>query len=74
MYIDFETRSECDIRKSGADAYARHPQRVICLAYSYKGETPTVYIPEDEYTRHGRPDITTYAITHTPPERNPRTL
>lgn len=35
VYLDFETRSEVDIRKVGAWAYAEHPStQIICLAYS----------------------------------------
>ena len=34
VVLDFETRSECDLRKTGSSVYARHPStEVLCLAY-----------------------------------------
>ncbi len=50
IHLDFETRSEVDIRKSGAWVYATHPStEVLCMAYAVgdgeveivsKGEMP----------------------------------
>jgi len=38
IYFDFETYSECDLKKHGAFVYAQHPStRVVCMAY---GSTP----------------------------------
>jgi DNA polymerase len=35
LHIDFETRSACDIKKAGADVYARHPSTsVLCMAWA----------------------------------------
>lgn len=49
LYADFETRSECDLVKTGADPYARHPStRVICLGFAFTGQKPVVYIPKEE--------------------------
>jgi len=46
--IDFETYSECDIRKSGAYAYADHPTtEVLCLAWSVDDEPPELWTPND---------------------------
>ncbi|QDP52911.1 MAG: putative DNA polymerase [Prokaryotic dsDNA virus sp.] len=45
--IDFETYSECDIRKSGAYAYADHPTtEVLCLAWKVDDEQPNLWTPE----------------------------
>lgn len=38
IYLDFETRSEVDIKKVGAWVYSRHPSTVpLCLGYSIDG-------------------------------------
>lgn len=40
---DFETRSTCDLRKSGAYKYSLHPStKPTCLAFKIRGQ-PTVY-------------------------------
>ena len=40
--FDFETYSECDIRKAGAYAYADHPTtEVICMAWAVDDEKPS---------------------------------
>jgi DNA polymerase len=34
LYVDFETRSECDLRKHGAWIYSKHPStEVLCMAW-----------------------------------------
>jgi len=34
ILLDFETRSDCDLRKAGAVAYAQHPSTVVlCMSY-----------------------------------------
>lgn len=34
--LDFETYSECDLKKAGAWAYSKHPStKVLCVAYAY---------------------------------------
>lgn len=39
LFLDFETKSACDIRKAGADAYARHPTTdILCVGYTYADE------------------------------------
>jgi DNA polymerase len=46
--IDFETYSECDIRSSGAYAYADHPTtEVLCLAWAVEDQQPVLWIPSD---------------------------
>jgi len=40
IYLDFETRSECDLKTAGVYNYARHPStQVICMSYAY-GDDP----------------------------------
>jgi DNA polymerase len=35
LHIDFETRSACDLKKSGVHVYARHPStEVLCLSFA----------------------------------------
>lgn len=35
FYLDFETRSECDLKKCGAVVYAQHPStRLMCMSYA----------------------------------------
>jgi DNA polymerase len=39
IYIDFETRSEVDIKKSGAWVYSLHPStEILCLSYKMNNE------------------------------------
>ena len=39
LHIDFETRSELDIKKVGAYKYAKHPStEILCMAYAYGKE------------------------------------
>jgi len=39
VYFDFETRSESDLKKVGADAYARHPStEILCVALCKDGD------------------------------------
>ena len=35
VHLDFETRSTCDIRDSGAWIYSKHPEtKILCMAYA----------------------------------------
>ncbi len=41
LHIDFETRSELDIKKVGAYKYAKHPStEILCMAYAYNNDGP----------------------------------
>ena len=45
--LDFETYSECDIRASGAYAYANHPTtEVLCMAWAVDDEAPELWTPD----------------------------
>ncbi len=47
LTIDFETRSEAPIKKTGAWAYAEHPStEVMCLAAKRDDAPPVIWIPE----------------------------
>lgn len=49
IHIDFETRSEIDIIKCGANRYARHPStEVLCLGFSDHSEGVHINIPIHE--------------------------
>lgn len=48
MYVelDFETASDCDLKKAGAWVYAEHMStEILCLAYTVEGEEPRVWTP-----------------------------
>lgn len=47
VYLDFETRSTADIRKQGADIYARDPStEVLCMCYAFDDEEVLLWLPE----------------------------
>jgi len=52
LWIDFETRSACDLKEQGVYNYARHPStRVLCMSYAFDDEdvrtwTPDMVFPE----------------------------
>lgn len=46
--IDWETRSECDLRACGAEVYAEHPStEALCLAYRMPDGVRRLWTPED---------------------------
>lgn len=54
IYIDFETRSEVDIKKSGAWVYSLHPStEILCLAVKYRdnSDPAIVYTDIEKMTR-----------------------
>lgn len=57
LFIDFETRSPVDIKKAGADVYARHPlTRTMAFGYGFNDEPISVnhigWIPEPAVIEH----------------------
>lgn len=51
IHIDFETYSDCDLRKEGAWNYSRHPStRVLCAAISVGVQPPTLYFSQSDIT------------------------
>lgn len=48
LFIDFETRSACDLKKSGSHVYAAHPSTsVLCLGYAFGEHPPDIWTPSD---------------------------
>lgn len=48
LHLDFETRSEADLKKVGAHQYFEHPSTtVLCAGYSFGGEEPELWLPDD---------------------------
>lgn len=46
LFIDFETRSACDLKKAGSHLYAAHPSTgVLCLGYAFGDHPALVYVP-----------------------------
>jgi len=48
LHLDFETRSEADLKKVGAHQYFENPSTtVLCAGYSFDGEEPHLWLPGD---------------------------
>lgn len=46
LHLDFETRSEVDLKLCGADVYARHPSTdVMCMAWAYDDNPVILWTP-----------------------------
>ena len=46
LTLDFETKSEVDLKRAGAQRYARHPStEVLCLSYAFGDEEPRIWRP-----------------------------
>lgn len=53
LFCDFETRSAVDIKKAGADVYARHPSTdILCMGWTLDEEPVQLWTPE-----HGSYDV-----------------
>ena len=51
-YIDFETRSECDLPARGPYNYARHPStQVLCMAYAIDDGEVELWTPDQPFPR-----------------------
>jgi DNA polymerase len=47
LYLDFETRSAVDIKKSGAEVYARHPStEIMCVGIAENEDPAFVFLPK----------------------------
>lgn len=50
LHLDFETRSEADLKKVGAHQYFEHPSTtVLCAGYSFGAEEPELWLPDDVF-------------------------
>ena len=46
LFIDFETRSACDLKKHGAHVYSEHPTTdILCMALKWESKPPFVITP-----------------------------
>jgi DNA polymerase bacteriophage-type len=53
VHVDFETRSTIDLRKAGADVYAKDDTTsALCMAYSYDDEHTHLWRSHDEFPQH----------------------
>jgi DNA polymerase len=51
-YIDFESRSECDLPARGPYNYARHPStQVLCMAYAIDDGEAELWTPDQPFPR-----------------------
>lgn len=47
LFIDFETKSACDLKACGADKYARDPSTdILCMGYAFDDEFPELWTPD----------------------------
>jgi DNA polymerase len=70
LFLDFETMSEMDIKKTGADAYARHPSTaVLCMAFAINDEPVKVFVPPEQQRRAMAIDPIPYEILSVFPKR-----
>jgi DNA polymerase len=52
LWIDFETRSTCDLPKHGVYNYAQDPStEVLCMSYAYKDEDVQTWTPDQPFPR-----------------------
>lgn len=60
LWIDFETRSECDLTAAGVYNYAMHRStEVLCMCYAFDDEpvktwTPELTFPDDVLNHKGQ--------------------
>jgi DNA polymerase len=52
LWLDFETRSECDLKTAGVYNYAQHPStQVLCMSYAYDDEPVRTWRPGEPMPR-----------------------
>ena len=45
LHLDFETYSECDLKRCGADVYSKHPStKVLCMAWAIDDDPVSTWI------------------------------
>jgi DNA polymerase len=50
LYLDFETRSECDLRAHGVYNYAQDPTTdVLCMSYAFDDDEVQTWVPADPF-------------------------
>ena len=52
LYLDYETRSRCDLRSRGAYNYARDSStQIICMAYAFDDEDVALWTPDQKFPK-----------------------
>jgi DNA polymerase len=52
LYLDYETRSRCDLRSRGSYNYAQDPStEVICMAYAFDDEDVQLWTPDQPFPK-----------------------
>lgn len=52
LHLDFETKSEADLKVTGADVYARHPSTdIMCVGYAFDEEPVALWSGNQDLTR-----------------------
>ena len=47
LWLDFETRSRCDLPSAGAYNYAKHPStEVLCMSYAFDDGEVETWLPK----------------------------
>ena len=52
LWLDYETRSRCDLRSRGAYNYAQDPStQIICMAYAFDDEDVALWEPDQKFPK-----------------------
>ena len=52
LWLDYETRSRCDLRSRGAYNYAQDPStQIICMAYAFDDEDVALWTPDQPFPK-----------------------
>ena len=52
LWLDYETRSRCDLRSRGSYNYARDPStQIICMAYAFDDEDVALWEPDQKFPK-----------------------
>ena len=52
LWLDYETRSRCDLRSRGSYNYARDPStQIICMAYAFDDEDVALWTPDQKFPK-----------------------
>ena len=58
LWVDFETRSACDLKVAGVYNYAQHGStEVLCMSYAFDDDDVKTWLPHQPF-----PDITGHRI------------
>jgi DNA polymerase bacteriophage-type len=52
LWLDYETRSRCDLRTRGSYNYAQDPStEIICMAYAFDDEDVQLWTPDQPFPK-----------------------